>query len=160
MHKILRNAHSFTCDFFAVLILGWLVAVALFGLISDVSSAVLSGLLMAAISVAMTWGVTTLVLPIVRPHTAGSGLVPCIDSADTGLPLHCCTTQPQITAGSGLVPCIAKPVVWYAQKYTQRDDAIRAAYSSGGFSMREVGEHFGLHYSVVSRVISRARNKT
>ncbi len=64
------------------------------------------------------------------------------------------------TAGSGLVPCIAKPVVWYAQKHTQRDDAIRAAYASGGFSMREVGEHFGLHDSVVSRVISRARNKT
>ena len=60
------------------------------------------------------------------------------------------------TAGSGLVPCIAKPAVWYAQKHTQRDDAIRVAYASGGFSMREVGEHFGLHYSVVSRVISRA----
>jgi len=54
----------------------------------------------------------------------------------------------------------ARPVAWYAQKHTQRDDAIRAAYASGGFSMREVGEHFGLHYSVVSRVISRARNKT
>ena len=62
--------------------------------------------------------------------------------------------------GSGLVPCIAKPVAWYAQKHTQGDDAIWAAYASGGFSMREVGEHFGLHYSVVSRVISRARNKT
>ena len=62
--------------------------------------------------------------------------------------------------GSGLVPCIAKPVAWYAQKHTQRDDAIWAAYASGGFSMREVGEHFGLHDSVVSRVISRARNKT
>jgi len=62
--------------------------------------------------------------------------------------------------GSGLVLCIAKPVVWYAQKHTQRDDAIRADYASGGFSMREVGEHFGLHDSVVSRVISRARNKT
>ena len=64
------------------------------------------------------------------------------------------------TSGSGLVPCIAKPVVWYAQKHTQRDDAIRAPYASGGFSMREVGEHFGLHDSVVSRVISRAQNKT
>ena len=64
------------------------------------------------------------------------------------------------TSGSGLVPCIAKPVAWYAQKHTQRDDAIWAAYASGGFSMREVGEHFGLHDSVVSRVISRARNMT
>ena len=62
--------------------------------------------------------------------------------------------------GSGLVPCIAKPVVWYVQKHTQRDDAIRAAYASGEFSMRKVGEHFGLHDSVISRVISRARNKT
>ena len=27
-------------------------------------------------------------------RATGSGLVPCIDSADTGLPSHCCTTQP------------------------------------------------------------------
>ena len=75
-------------------------------------------------------------------------------------PIFAAGTSGSGTSGSGLVPCIAKPVVWCAQKHAQRDDAIRAAYASGGFSMRKVGEHFGLRDSVVSRVISRARNKT
>jgi REP element-mobilizing transposase RayT len=36
-----------------------------------------------------------------------------------------------------------------------RDAAIRRAYSSGHFSLKEIGEHFGLHYATVSRIARR-----
>ena len=31
--------------------------------------------------------------------------------------------------------------------------AIAKAYASGGFSLREIGDYFGLHYSRVSQII-------
>ncbi len=31
------------------------------------------------------------------------------------------------------------------------------AYDSGGYGMKEIGEHFGLHYSRVSRIVSGQR---
>lgn len=45
---------------------------------------------------------------------------------------------------------------------TGRDAAIQAAYATGGYTLRQIGEHFGVHYSVVSRIAragTRARNK-
>lgn len=47
-----------------------------------------------------------------------------------------------------------KPLVEYAAS-VNRDEAIAAAYASGGYSMKEIGDHFGLHYSYVSRIIRR-----
>jgi REP element-mobilizing transposase RayT len=47
-----------------------------------------------------------------------------------------------------------KPLAHYARKYPQRDEAIVQAYASGGYAMKEIGEHFGLHYSRVSRIIT------
>ena len=35
---------------------------------------------------------------------------------------------------------------------TNRDDAIRAAYAAGQFTLRQIGDHFGLHYASVSRI--------
>ncbi|MGB0468714.1 MAG: hypothetical protein ACPGF7_14445 [Pontibacterium sp.] len=46
---------------------------------------------------------------------------------------------------------------YYADKYPVRDEAISKAYKSGGFSLKEIGEHFGLHYSRVSRIVKRQR---
>lgn len=51
---------------------------------------------------------------------------------------------------------LAKPLHHYGAKATTRDKAIVAAYASGGYSMKEIGDHFGLHYSYVSKIISRA----
>ncbi len=42
----------------------------------------------------------------------------------------------------------------------QRDEAIILAYASGGYSMKEVGAYFGLHYSRVSRILKKAKGKT
>ncbi|SFN01079.1 REP-associated tyrosine transposase [Dokdonella immobilis] len=46
----------------------------------------------------------------------------------------------------------------YAKAHRDRDHAIAAAYASGGYSMKTIGDHFGLHYSMVSRVIKKSRD--
>ena len=46
-----------------------------------------------------------------------------------------------------------KPLAHYARKYPGRDTVIEQAYASGGYEMKEIGAHFGLHYSRVSRII-------
>ncbi len=51
----------------------------------------------------------------------------------------------------------------YARSHRDRDKAIAAAYASRGYSMKAIGEHFGLHYSMVSRIVkseSDAKFKT
>jgi len=35
-----------------------------------------------------------------------------------------------------------------------RDEAIRRAYASGGYTLKAIGDHFGLHFSQVSRIVS------
>lgn len=49
---------------------------------------------------------------------------------------------------------IAKSLEYYEQKYRERDQAMAAAYRSGGYSMKEIALHFGVHYSSVSRIIN------
>ena len=52
---------------------------------------------------------------------------------------------------------MAKPLEYYARKYADRDEAIAQAYAGGGYGMKEIGAHFGLHYSRVSRIIAGRR---
>ena len=54
----------------------------------------------------------------------------------------------------------AKSVRYYETRAADRDTAIRAAYASGGYTLKAVGDYFGLHYSTVSRIVSGANNKT
>lgn len=60
----------------------------------------------------------------------------------------------------------AKPrsLEYYAQTGVSRDQSIIAAYASGGYSMKQIGEFHGLHYSRVSRIIAakeiEAKGKT
>jgi len=56
-----------------------------------------------------------------------------------------------------------KRLEYYKKKYPDRNTAIAQAYRSGGYSMEEIGDYFGLHYSRVSRVIryfDEAKSKT
>ena len=39
-----------------------------------------------------------------------------------------------------------------------RDDAIRAAYDSGTYTLRAIADHFGLHYTTVSQIVHRRPN--
>jgi len=57
----------------------------------------------------------------------------------------------------------AKTLDEYAALHPERDDAIAAAYASGGHSLKAIGDHFGLHYSRVSRIVKaqgKAKGKT
>ena len=49
---------------------------------------------------------------------------------------------------------LPRPLAWYFRHHRDRDRAIFEAFRSGGYSMREIGEHIGLHYSTISRIIS------
>ena len=42
----------------------------------------------------------------------------------------------------------------YHEQSDTRDEAIIKAYQSGGYTMKEIGDHFKIHYSLVSRIIS------
>ncbi|GGO80451.1 hypothetical protein GCM10011348_17140 [Marinobacterium nitratireducens] len=55
---------------------------------------------------------------------------------------------------------LAKPLDYYVKTTSSRNEAIVKAYASGGYSMKALGEFFGLHYSRVSRIISEAKGKT
>ncbi len=54
---------------------------------------------------------------------------------------------------------VSKPLNYYERSNSDRDTAIIKAYASGGYSMKQVGEYFGVHYSRVSRIIN-AKSKT
>ena len=52
---------------------------------------------------------------------------------------------------------------WYFEQYQGRDKAIFEAFRSGGYNMREIADHVGVHYSRISRIIrqaEKARDKT
>ncbi len=58
---------------------------------------------------------------------------------------------------------VAQPLTWYFMEHKGRDTAIFEAFRSGCYSMREIGDHVGLHYSRISRIIGpteKARDKT
>lgn len=51
---------------------------------------------------------------------------------------------------------LAKPLDVYETEYPTRNDAIAAAYASGDYTMKEIGDFFGLHLSHVSRIVQQA----
>lgn len=55
---------------------------------------------------------------------------------------------------------VPESLATYEKSSETRDAAIVQAYESGGFSMREIGDYFGLHYSRVSRIFANAKGKT
>jgi len=54
---------------------------------------------------------------------------------------------------------VARRLNEYERLSGSRHEAIVAAYASAGYTMKEIGEHFGLHYSRVSRLVKDARAK-
>jgi putative transposase len=45
----------------------------------------------------------------------------------------------------------------YQAQSTSRNEAIIQAYKSGGYTLKEIGEYFDLHYSRVSRVVAKGK---
>ncbi len=54
----------------------------------------------------------------------------------------------------------AKSLRCYEEEGETRNDSIVKAYESGGYTLKEIGEYFGLHYSTVSGVMKRHKSKT
>jgi len=48
---------------------------------------------------------------------------------------------------------VPKAISEYAEIAKSRNEAIQVAYRSGGYTLEEIGKHFGLHYSTVSRIL-------
>jgi len=51
-----------------------------------------------------------------------------------------------------------RPLSEYSRTDRDRDEAIAAAYASGGYTLKEVGTFFGLHYAQVSRIARSVRD--
>lgn len=54
---------------------------------------------------------------------------------------------------------LVKPLAYYKNKYNDRDTSIYNSYEGGGYSMKDIGNYYNLHYSRVSRII-KAKSKT
>ncbi|RVU30847.1 addiction module toxin RelE, partial [Rheinheimera riviphila] len=37
------------------------------------------------------------------------------------------------------------------------DEAIQVAYQSGSYTLQELGDYFGLHYSRISRIVAKSK---
>jgi putative transposase len=55
---------------------------------------------------------------------------------------------------------IPKPINEYEDLAEDRNTAIFAAYQGGGYTLKQIGEYFGLHYSSVSGIIKNHNSKT
>lgn len=55
---------------------------------------------------------------------------------------------------------IPKTLAEFEAGAVDRDGAIIKAVISGGYSLKEVGDYFSLHYSRISRIVSQAKGKT
>ena len=58
---------------------------------------------------------------------------------------------------------LAKPLDHYEAAYAERRESMARAFLSGGYTLREIARHFGVHYATVSRAVQwfeqRQRNQ-
>ena len=50
---------------------------------------------------------------------------------------------------------IPKPLDYYQAKYKDRNRAMAEAFLSGGYTLKQIGEYFGRHYTTVSRIVKQ-----
>ena len=55
---------------------------------------------------------------------------------------------------------VPKSLGHYEQHNQSRNNAIVEAYRSGGYTLKQIGDHFGLHYSTVSGIVRCHKSKT
>jgi REP-associated tyrosine transposase len=48
---------------------------------------------------------------------------------------------------------IPKSIDYYERKHREENEAISKAYLSGGYTLKQLGEHFNKHYSTISRIV-------
>jgi len=52
---------------------------------------------------------------------------------------------------------LPKTLEKYSEQSSSRNEAIRVAFKSGGYTMKQIGSYFGLHYTSVSRIINSVK---
>jgi transposase len=50
---------------------------------------------------------------------------------------------------------LAKPLADFALRYPVRREAMARAFQTGAYSMQEIADYFGVHYSTASRAVRR-----
>lgn len=50
---------------------------------------------------------------------------------------------------------IARPINHYVENYTDAKIGVQEAYKTGDYTMQQIAQAFGIHYSTVSRIINR-----
>lgn len=50
------------------------------------------------------------------------------------------------------------PLGYFKSSYSSRNKAISVAYATGAYSMKEIGDFFGVHYSTVSRAVRAGKH--
>ena len=55
---------------------------------------------------------------------------------------------------------VPKELDYYKLKFSDRNIAIVNAYKSGGYTLKEIGDYFDLHYSTVSGILRNHKSKT
>ena len=53
----------------------------------------------------------------------------------------------------------AKPVAEFARRYPDRPEAMARAFQTGVYTMQEIADYFGVHYSTVSRAVRRLETR-
>jgi putative transposase len=48
---------------------------------------------------------------------------------------------------------VAKPIDYYQEQYKDKKQAINQAYLSGGYTLKQIGDHYGKHYTTISRIV-------
>ena len=54
---------------------------------------------------------------------------------------------------------LALPLEEYRRRYEDRDEAMARAYASGAYTMKAIGDLFGVHYQTVSQAVRRFEEK-
>jgi putative transposase len=52
-----------------------------------------------------------------------------------------------------------KTLACYSNTTDSRNDAIVIAYAGGGYTLKEIGAYFGIHYTTVSGVIKNHKSR-
>ena len=52
-----------------------------------------------------------------------------------------------------------KPMTQFDEQATSRDEAISAIYASQHYTLKEIGQFYGLHYSRVSRIVAKGKTR-
>ncbi|MFA5984046.1 MAG: hypothetical protein WC782_08525 [Methylococcaceae bacterium] len=49
----------------------------------------------------------------------------------------------------------AKPLSHYVQAFLNPQDGIRKTYETGAYTMQQIAQAFGVHYSTISRKVNK-----